>query len=103
MKPSAPFPNDHVYMSSLMENEEIKWKIQEIIMKGHIRPSSLPCKNPIFLVKNNDGTWRIYIDYRAMNKIIVKKWYRIPQIDDLLDQLKWANIFSKKYMKSSYH
>jgi hypothetical protein len=52
----APLPNGPVYHLSLMENDEIKCQIQEILQKGHIRPNSSPCKNPIVLVQKKDGT-----------------------------------------------
>ena len=86
-----------------MENDEIKWYIQEPLQKGHIRPNSSPCKILIVLVQNKDRTWRLYIDYRELNKITVRNRYPIPRIDDLLDQLKGANFFNKIDLKSSYH
>jgi hypothetical protein len=55
------------------------------------------------LVQKKDGTWRLYIDHRALNKIIVRNRYPIPQIDDLLDQLKGEKYFSKIDLKSRYH
>jgi hypothetical protein len=55
--PSAPFPNGPVYMRSLLENEEIKREIQELLQKGHIWPSSSPCEILIVMVQKKDGTW----------------------------------------------
>jgi hypothetical protein len=55
------------------------------------------------LVQKKDGTWRICIDYRDLNKIIVRNWYPIPQIDGILDQLTRSKCFSKIDLKSSYH
>jgi hypothetical protein len=55
------------------------------------------------LVQKNDGTWRLYIDYRALNKITIQNRYSIPQIDDVLDQLKGVKYFSKIKLKSGYH
>jgi putative transposase len=100
---SAPLPNGPVYHRSLMENYEIKRHIQEILQKGHIRPISSPCGSPIVLVQKKDETWRLWIDYRALNKIMARNWYPIPNIDDLLDQLKGENFFNNIDLKSSYH
>ena len=86
-----------------MENEEIKRQIQELIQKGHIRPNSSPCGSPTVLVQKKDGTRRLCIEYRALNKIIVQKRYLIPWIYDLLDQLKASKYFSKIDLKSGYH
>jgi hypothetical protein len=81
----------------------IKRQIQELLHKGHIHPSLSPCGSQIMLVQKKDGTWRLCIDYWALNKITVRNWYPIPQIDNLLDQLTGAKYFSKIDMKSSYH
>jgi hypothetical protein len=81
----APLSNDLVYRHYVMDNEEIKFQIQELILKGHIRPSSSPCMSPIVLVQKKDETWPLCIDYRVLNNITVKKRYPIPHIDDLLD------------------
>jgi hypothetical protein len=103
LTPSAPLPNGPVYHRSLMENDEIRRQIQELLQKGHIRPISSPCGSPIVLVQKKDGTWRLCIDYRALNKITVRNRYPIPRIDDLLDQLKGEKFFSKIDLKSGYH
>lgn len=55
------------------------------------------------LLEKKDGTWRLCIDYRALNKITVKNRYPIPWIDDLLDQLRGDNFFTKINLKSGYH
>jgi hypothetical protein len=59
--PGAPLPNGPIYRCSLLENEEIKCQIHELIQKGHIQPSSSPCGSPIVLVQKKDGTWRLYV------------------------------------------
>jgi hypothetical protein len=103
LTPSAPLPNGPLYRRSLLENEEIKCQIQELLQKGHICPSSSPCESPIILVQKKDGTWRLCIDYRALNKITVRNRYLIPHIEDLLDQLRGSKFFSKIDLKSGYH
>jgi hypothetical protein len=89
----APLPNGPVYRHSFMENDEIRHQIQEILQKGHIRPISSPCGSSIVLVQKKDGTWRLCIDYIALNKITVRNRYPIPIIDDLLDQCKGLSHF----------
>jgi hypothetical protein len=72
LTPDAPLPNGPVYRHSLLENEEIKRQIQQLLHKGNIYPSSSPCGSPIVLVQKKDGTWQLCIDYRALNKITVR-------------------------------
>jgi hypothetical protein len=103
LTPGALLPNGPIYQCSVLENDEIKRQIQELLQKGHIRPSSSPCGSSIVLVQKKDGTWRLCIDYRALNKITIWNRYSIPQIDDLLDQIKGAKYFSKIDLKSGYH
>jgi hypothetical protein len=103
LTPGAPLPNGLVYHRLLMENDEIKHQIQELLQNGNIIPSSSPCGIPIVLVQKKDGTWRLCIDYIALNKITVRNRYPIPRIDDLLDQLKGEIFFNKIDLKSGYH
>jgi hypothetical protein len=103
LTPDAPLPNGPIYRCSLMENDKIKRQIQEILQKGHIRPNSSPCGSLIVLVQKKDRTWRLCIDYKALNKITVKNRYPIPKIDDLLDQLKGEEFFSYIDLKFGYH
>jgi hypothetical protein len=68
-----------------------------------IRPSTSLCGSPIIIVPKNDGTWRMCIDYRALNKITLKNEYFLPKIDHLLDQLQHAKYFIELDLKSRYH
>ena len=81
----VPLPNIAMYMSSIVENAEIKKQVQELIERGAIRPSSSPCGSPIVLVPKKDGTWCMYVDYMELNKITIKNMYSLPRIDDVLD------------------
>eukprot|EP00253_Pinus_taeda_P003150 PITA_03150 len=103
LTPGVLLPNGPIYQRSILENDEIKRQIQELLQKGHIHPSSSPCGSSILLVQKKDGTWRLCIDYRALNKIIVHNRYLILRIDDLLDQLKGEKYFNKIDLKLGYH
>lgn len=86
-----------------MEMVELKKQLEELLQKGYIRPSVSPWGAPVLFVKKKDGTMRLCIDYREINKIIVRNRYPLPRIDDLFDQLKGAGIFSKIDIRSGYH
>ena len=87
LDPGALLPNLGLYRRSVMENGKIKRKISELLEMEHINPSASPCGSPILLVPKKDGSWRMCIDYRAINIITVKNRYSLPRLDDLLDQL----------------
>jgi hypothetical protein len=103
LQQDAPLPNIGMYRLSVLENAEIKKQVQELLDKGVIRPSTSPCGSPIVMVPKKDGMWRMCVDFRALNKIMVKNCYPLPRIDDLLDQLKNAIYFTKLDLRSGYH
>ena len=103
LQQDVPLPKIAMYRMSVMQNEEIKKQVQELIEKGVIRPSTSPCGSPIVLVPKKDGSWRMCINYRALNKITIKNRYPLPRIDDFLDQLKHATYFTKLDLRSGYH
>ena len=74
---------------------ELKKQLEELLEKGLIRPSGSPWGSPVLFVKKKDGSLRLCIDYRQLNKVTVKNKYPLPRIDDLLDQLAGAAVFSK--------
>ena len=71
--------------------------------KGFIRPSVSPWGAPVLFLKKKDGTMRMCIDYRQLNKVTVKNKYPLPRIDDLFDQLQGASLFFKIDLRSRYH
>ncbi|KAI3663974.1 hypothetical protein L6452_45207 [Arctium lappa] len=91
------------YRLAPIEMKEMMTQLQELVEKGFIRPSSSPWGAPVLFVKKKDGSMRICIDYRELNKVTVKNKYHIPRIDDLFDQLQDAECFSKIDLRSGYH
>ncbi|GJZ60632.1 putative reverse transcriptase domain-containing protein [Tanacetum coccineum] len=78
-------------------------QLQELSDKGFIRPSSSPWGAPVLFVKKKDGSFRMCIDYRELNKLTVKNRYPLPRINDLFDQLRGSGVYSKIDLRSGYH
>ncbi|KAA0040689.1 pol protein [Cucumis melo var. makuwa] len=91
------------YRMAPAELKELKVQLQELLDKGFIRPSMSPWGAPVLFVKKKDGSMRLCIDYRELNKVTVKNRYPLPRIDDLFDQLQGATVFSKIDLRSGYH
>ena len=85
------------------ELKELKAQLQDLLDKGFIRPSVSLWGAPVLFVKKKDGTLRLCIDYRQLNKITIKNKYPLPRIDDLFDELQGAQYFSKIDLWSGYH
>ncbi|GJW20262.1 putative reverse transcriptase domain-containing protein [Tanacetum coccineum] len=91
------------YRLAPFELEELSGQLKELQDKGFIRPSSSPWGAPVLFVKKKDGSFRMCIDYRELNKLTVKNRYPLPRIDDLFDQLQGSQFFSKIDLRSRYH
>ena len=91
------------YRMAPAELKELKEQLQELLDKGFIRPSHSPWGAPVLFVKKKDGSMRMCIDYRELNKVTIKNKYPLPRIDDLFDQLQGAAVFSKIDLRSGYH
>ncbi|GJY67531.1 putative reverse transcriptase domain-containing protein [Tanacetum coccineum] len=91
------------YRLAPSEMKELSEQLKELSNIGFIRPSSSPWGAPVLFVKKKDGSFRMCIDYRELNKLTVKNRYPLPRIDDLFDQLQGSSVYSKIDLRSGYH
>ncbi|GJS09572.1 putative reverse transcriptase domain-containing protein [Tanacetum coccineum] len=91
------------YRLAPSEMQELSDQLQELSDRGFIRPSTSPWGAPVLFVKKKDGSFRMCIDYRELNKLTVKNRYPLPRIDDLFDQLQGSSVYSKIDLRSGYH
>ncbi|KAG7559219.1 Reverse transcriptase domain [Arabidopsis thaliana x Arabidopsis arenosa] len=103
LEPSTMPISKAPYRIAPAEMAELKKQLEELLGKGFIRPSSSPWGAPVLFVKKKDGRFRLCINYRGLNRVTVKNKYPLPRIDDLLDQLRGATLFSKIDLASGYH
>jgi hypothetical protein len=93
LMPRAALVSKTPYIMSTPELKELQMQLEELLKKGYIRPSVSPWGALVLFLKKKDGTLRLCIDFRQLNKVIVKNKYPLPRIDYLFDQLKDEKIF----------
>jgi hypothetical protein len=101
--PRPSLPNKAIYRLTTQENDEVKNQVQELLDKGLVRESLIPCTIPIVLSPKKDGGWRMCKESRAINKITIRYRFPLPRINDLMDCLSGEYFFSKIDLKSGYH
>ncbi|KAJ9523167.1 hypothetical protein QJQ45_024088, partial [Haematococcus lacustris] len=103
LEPGAVPPYRRMYKLSPREDAEVRKQVAELLAKGLIEPSSSPYGAPILFVQKKDGTLRMCIDYRALNKLTVRDRYPLPRIDELFDKLAGKKVFSSLDLQAGYH
>ncbi|GJZ46172.1 putative reverse transcriptase domain-containing protein [Tanacetum coccineum] len=91
------------YRLAPLEMQDLSNQLQELADRGFIRPSTSPWGAPVLFVKKKNESFKMFIDYRELNKLTVKNRYPLPRIDDVFDQLQGSSVYSKIDLRSGYH
>jgi hypothetical protein len=101
--PGAPLLNKAPYRVNPDETKEIQWQVQHLLDNGYVRESLSPCAISIILVPKKDGSYHMYSYCRPISAITVQYRHPIPRLDNMLDELSGAIIFSKIDLKIGYY
>ena len=101
--PDAVIPNRPMFRYSQGELAEMQTQVAELLRQGLIQKSKSPFGAPVLFVKKKTGEMRMCVDYRALNKVTIANRYPLPRIDDLLDKMQGATVFSTLDLLSAYH
>ena len=103
LEPGSRPPWRPIYRMSPLELDTLRKELDKLLKNGSIEPSVSPYGAPVIFVKKKSGELRMCIDYRALNKITIKNRFPIPLIDDLIDRLHGAKVFTKIDLRSGYN
>jgi hypothetical protein len=101
--PGSLSPNIRPYRHPFSQKNEIEKMVQELLNAGVIHPSTSPYSSSVVMVMKKEGSWRMCLDFRSLNKLTIKDKFPILVIDDLLDELSGAQFFTKLDLRLGYH
>jgi hypothetical protein len=101
--PGVAPPAKAPYRMNHEELKELKVQFENLLAKGYIKPSKSPYGAPVFFAHKKDGTLRMCVDNRTLNKVTVKNRYPLPRIDDLFDRLSRSKMFNRIDLRSEYY